>query len=203
MAQTYQLTQQDYENCYFNEGIPAEMPDFKNIEEVPNFKEWVYKTIEFMKYKPAHGDIIDVACMEYRNHGKYMWDAINKKLVHLDTEIDDYGHCPSKFRVGDGPGEFPPWHWHATKSYEIDLHGKRIKNYYGEIDHNNLVVLSKKLVSEISTKLVSTEDRYKCQITIAGHTYDIETIRNNHNSENDYDCMFQYEHSHRVFVQEF
>jgi hypothetical protein len=152
-----------------------------------------------MMYKPAHGDIIDVACMEYRNHGKYQWDANNNALVELYGGIDDYGSCNPMFRVGDGPGEFPPWHWHATRSYRS---GDFI-NYYGEIDHNNFVVLSEKLVSEISTKLVSTENGYKCQITIAGQTYDVETVRRNLDSENVHDCTFQYEHSHRVFVQEF
>jgi len=199
MAETYEILKKDYENCYFNEGSTAEMPDFENIEELPDFKEWVLKTIKFMMYKPAHGDIIDVACMEYRNHGKYQWDAINKTLVDLYTEIDDYGSCNPMFRVGDGPGEFWPGHWCATRSYRS---GEFI-NYYGEIDHNNFVVLSKKLVSEISTKLAATKDGYKCQITIAGQPYDVETVRNDHNSEHVHDCTFQYEHLHRAFVQEF
>jgi hypothetical protein len=200
MAETYELTQKDYEDCYLSEKWAAKMPKFKNIEKLPDFGEVVCKTIKFMNYNPAHGDVIDVACMEYRNHGKYMWDAINEKLVKFYRRIDDYGSCNPMFRVGDGPGEFPPWHWCATRSHTTA--DGRVE-YSGEIDHNNLVPLSKKLVSEISTKLVSTENGYKCQITIAGQTYDVETIRNDHNSENDDDCMFQYEHSHRVFVQEF
>jgi hypothetical protein len=176
------------------------MPDFNTIEELPDFKEWVCKTIKFLNYNPAHGDIIDVACMEYRNDGKYQWDANNNALVELYGGIDDYGSCNPIFRVGDGPGEFWPGHWHATRSY-ITADGRA--EYYGEIDHNNLVVLSEKLVSEISTKLVSTENGYKCQITIAGQVYDVETIRKNLDSEHVHDCTFQYEHSHRVFVQEF
>jgi len=199
MAETYEILKKDYENCYFNEGSTAEMSDFKNIEELPDFKEWVLKTIEFMMYKPAHGDIIDVACMEYRNHGKYQWDAINKTLVDLYTEIDDYGSCNPMFRVGDRPGEFRPGYWCATRSYRS---GDFI-NYYGEIDHNNFVVLSKKLVSEINTKLVATKDCYKCQITIAGQTYVVETIRKNLDSEHVHDCTFQYEHTHMLFIQDF
>ena len=200
MAETYTLTERDYIDCYLSEGSTEKMPDFENIEKEPEFKNWVYKTIKYMKYNPAHGDIIDVACMEYRNHGKYQWDAINEKLVNLYTEIDDYGSCNPMFRVGDQPGEFWPGHWHTTRSY-VNA-GDKIE-YYGEIDHNNFVVLSKKLVSEISTKLVPTKDGYKCQIMIAGQLYDVDTVRNDHNSEDVHDCTFQYEHTDRVFIQEF
>lgn len=211
MAETYTLTEQDYLNCYydqrsktryddkFEDELDKNIPDFKNIEQDPSFEYWVHATIKYMKYNPAHGDIIDVACMEYRNEGKYQWDTDNNKLVNLYNEIDDYGSCNPMFRVGNGPGEFPPWHWHTTKSYQS---GGFI-TYFGEIDHNNFVVLSKKLVSEISTKLVPTEDGYKCQIMIAGQLYDVDTVRNDHNSENVHDCTFQYEHSHRSFIQEF
>lgn len=211
MAETYTLTQRDYENCYYDgcsknvsnnedeDEMDKTIPDFSNIEKDPSFEYWVIATIKFMKYKPAHGDIIDVACMDYRNHGKYQWDAINNKLVDLYTEIDDYGSCNPMFRVGDGPGEFWPGHWHTTKSYQSD----GIINYYGEIDHNNFVVLSKKLVSEINTKLVATNDCYKCQITIAGQSYDVETIRKNLDSEHVHDCTFQYELTDRSFIQEF
>ena len=212
MAETYTLTEQDYLNCYydqrsktkyddkFEDELDKNIPDFKNIEQDPSFEYWVNATIKYMKYNPAHGDIIDVACMEYRNHGKYQWDATNNKLVNLYTEIDDYGSCNPMFRVGDGPGEFPPGHCHTTKSY---ITADRKIEYYGEIDHNNFVVLSEKLVSEISTKLVPTKGGYKCQITIAGQLYDVDTVRNNHNSKDVHDCTFQYEHSDRVFIQEF
>lgn len=211
MAETYTLTQQDYLNCYydqrsktryddkFEDELDKNIPNFKNIEEDPSFEYWVHATIKFMEYKPAHGDIIDIACTGYRNQGKYQWDAINEKLVNLYDEIDDYGSCNPMFRVGDQPGEFSPGHWHATSTYTSG--GRKV--YYGEIDHNQYVVLSKKLVSEITTKLAPTKRGYACQIFIAGQPYNVITVRNNLNSEDVHDCTFVYEHSDRLFIQEF
>jgi len=199
---TIEITSEDYAlkiEREYEEETRKNMPNFKDIEFVPDFENWIYKTINFMKYKPAHGDIIDISCTGYRNEGKRQWDAINKKLVDLYDLIDDYGSCNPMFRVGDQSGEFLPGHWHAASSYQS---GGRI-NYYGVIDHNQYVVLSKKLVSEITTKLAPTKRCYKCQIMIAGQPFPVITIRNNLNSENVQDCTFEYDHGYRVFVQEF
>ena len=166
------------------------MPDFDNIEHVPHFISWVYKALKFMKYEPAHGDIIDAECTGYRNQGKYQWNDITKKLVYLFTKIDDYGSCNPIFRVGNEPGEFPPWHWHATSSCP----GPGFTIRWGAIDHNTIVFLSKNLISEINTKLVPVKDTYKCEIDIRGVTYTINSNQEILNPEDIYDCSFSYDH---------
>ena len=192
------ITSEDYAQKFkedYEDEIEKNMPEFENIEQMPEFEKWVYKTIKFMKYEPAHGDIIDVACAEYRNNGKYQWDEYNKKLVNLYTIINDYGSCSPMFRVGDQPGEFSPWHWHATKSCA----GPGFTIYYGAIDHNTIVFLSKKLVSEINTKLVLVESKYRCDIVIAGVTYKVISTKPVLNPERAYDCGFSYDHEVKTF----
>ena len=177
--------EQDYED-----ETDEMMPNFKKIEKVPRFLSWVYKALKFMNYEPAHGDIIDAECIGYRNQGKYQWDNITKKLAYLFTNIDDYGSCSPIFRVGNEPGEFPPWHWHATSSCP----GPGFTIHWGAIDHNTIVFLSKKLISEINTKLVPVKDTYKCEIDIQGVTYTINSNQKDLDPEDVYDCSFSYDH---------
>jgi predicted heme/steroid binding protein len=178
----------------YEDETEEKMPDFKDIEEVPHFGNWVKKTLEFMKYEPAHGDIIDVACNGYRNQGKYQWNDTTKKLVYLFTNIDDYGSCNPIFRVGNEPGEFPPWHWHATSSCP----GPGFTIHYGAIDHNTIVFLSEKLITEINTKLESAKDRYKCEIDIRGVTYKVNTSKKPLEPTDVYDCSFSYDHGYKT-----
>lgn len=191
------FTSEDYAKQFeqeYEDETEEKMPDFGNIEFLPDFKNWVYKTIKFMKYEPAHGDIIHVSCIDYRNQGKYQWDDINKQLVFLFTKIDDYGSCNPMFRVGNEPGEFPPWHWHATKSCP----GPGFTVYYGEIDHNTIVFLSNKLVSEINTKLALVENMYRCEIGIQGQTYKVISSQSSLDAEDIYDCYFRYDHEDKT-----
>jgi len=187
------ITSADYAKIFeqkYEDETEEKMPNFKNIEEVHHFGMWVKNTLKFMKYEPAHGDIIDVACDGYRNHGKYQWNDITKKLVYLFTNIDDYGSCNPIFRVGNEPGEFPPWHWHATSSCP----GPGFTIHWGAIDHNTIVFLSEKLISEINTKLASVEDKYRCEIEIRGVTYTVNTSKKPLEPTDVYDCSFSYDH---------
>lgn len=66
----------------------------------------------FQERKPEgieRGDVVHFSCFsDYRNMGKMMFDG--EKLVHLDTEIDDYGVVPKEFTLA----EFEPDHWQET-----------------------------------------------------------------------------------------
>lgn len=65
------------------------------------------------------GDVIHVVEMgEYRNEGKVMWDGKRIIPIGSDDSIDDYGHVPNTFLVGD---EFDTHHWRDS------------------IDHNDIV----------------------------------------------------------------
>ena len=188
-----EITSADYAKQFeqeYEDETDEMMPDFNNIEHVPHFISWVFKALKFMKYEPAHGDIIDAECTGYRNQGKYQWNGITNKLVYLFTKIDDYGSCNPIFRVGNEPGEFPPWHWHATSSCP----GPGFNIHWGAIDHNTLVFLSKKLISEINTKLVSVKYTYKCEIDIRGVTYTVNSNQKDLDPEDIYDCSFSYDH---------
>jgi len=124
-------------------------PDFKNVEFLDNWKEWVYKTLKFMKYEPAHGDIIDIACIGYRNQGFYQWNDKTKKIV--DLYGGDYGVCHPMFRVGDQSGEFSPDHWTSALGY-----------------NEGGIFLSKHHVEDIVRQEMKPSTMYDCSIEIDG-----------------------------------
>ena len=136
--------EQDYED-----ETEKNMPKFNEIEFVPNFEKWVYKTLKFMKYEPAHGDIIDIASIGYRNQGFYQWNDKTKTIIELYG--GDYGVCNPIFRVGDGPGEFSPDHW--VKALEYNETG---------------VFLSKHHVEDIMRQEMKPSRMYDCSIEIDG-----------------------------------
>ena len=153
------ITSADYAKIFerkYKDETEKMMPDFYNIENVPHFKDWVHKTLKFMKYEPANGDIIDVASIGYRNRGLYQWYDKTKRIINLYG--GDYGVCHPIFRVGDQPGEFLPDHW------------------YREFGSNECAIfLSKKLVEQIIEKEPKPSKHYSCHINIDGWNFYINS----------------------------
>jgi len=153
------ITSVDYAKIFeqkYEDETEEMMPDFYNIEEVPHFKDWVNKTLKFMKYDPANGDIIDVACVGYRNQGFYQWYDKTKRIINLYG--GDYGLCHPIFRVGDQPGEFPPWQWMRELGY-----------------NECSIFLSKKLVEDIMSKELIISKNYSCFVDIDGQHFYINS----------------------------
>ena len=78
----------------------------ENLTEIKN-----YKLNDSFKDVIKEGDLIvfNESGEEedrYRNEGVYIWDG--KKLMELDSSIDDYGSIPPQFRIGK---KFPVDHW--------------------------------------------------------------------------------------------
>ena len=149
------ITSADYKKIFeqkYEDETDEMMPDFKKIEQLPHFKDWVHKTLKFMKYEPANGDIIDVACIGYRNQGFYQWYDKTKRIINLYG--GDYGVCHPIFRVGDQPGEFSPGHWIRALDY----------NSPG-------IFLSKKLVEDINSKDLEPSEKYECSFEIEGSEF--------------------------------
>jgi len=64
------------------------------------------------------GDAVQIGGEGYRNENLMFWSK-TKGLVYPDYNTNDYGTVPADFRVGNGEGEFPPWHWKDTiESYD-------------------------------------------------------------------------------------
>jgi hypothetical protein len=62
------------------------------------------------------GDAIQIGGEGYRNENLMFWSK-TKDLIYPDYDINDYGTVPSDFRVGNGEGEFAPWHWKDVIEY--------------------------------------------------------------------------------------
>jgi hypothetical protein len=154
-----EFTSADYKKIFeqkYEDETDEMMPDFKKIEQLPHFKDWVHKTLKFMKYEPANGDIIDVACIGYRNQGFYQWYDKTKRIINLYG--GDYGVCHPIFRVGDQPGEFSPDHWMHQFGY-----------------NECAIFLSKKLVEQINEKEPKPSKDYSCHIDIDGRNFYINS----------------------------
>jgi len=59
---------QKFEDDYY-EKMDDNMPNFgyDTLEYLPDFQEWVIKTLKFMGYAPSHGDVICATEEGYRN----------------------------------------------------------------------------------------------------------------------------------------
>lgn len=57
------------------------------------------------------GDIVQFDLITYRNDLKLIWDGT--KLIDLEYDIDEYGHVPRQFNMG----EFPVNYWDKTISH--------------------------------------------------------------------------------------
>lgn len=77
----------------------------------------------------TRGDVIHFGSDDYRNNNKMIFDG--EQLIHLHTEVDDYGSVPPIFVVGDKEGEFD------------------IGDFEDIIDHNSIYWLSKEKLQEI------------------------------------------------------
>ena len=89
------------------------------------------------------GDVIGIGYeMGYRNHGKMFWTG--KRIVHMDTSIDDYGSVPDVFPI-------------TGKSDGFDAH-----TWLDQVDHNALVPVDfgAKIGNEINAYLLKKELDY-------------------------------------------
>jgi len=98
--------------------------EYKNLEHPE--KNYSLKFNPITDYQIERGDIICFGGRTYRNEGVYIWDG--KKIISLDTDIDDYGSVPHEFKVGK---EFAPDHWVKI------------------IEHNCLIHLEDELIDQI------------------------------------------------------
>jgi len=78
--------------------------EYKNPEHPE--KNYSLKFNPITDFQINRGDIICFGGRVYRNEGVWIWDG--KKIIPLDTELDEYGGLPSEFKVGK---EFAPDHW--------------------------------------------------------------------------------------------
>ena len=70
------------------------------------------------------GDAVQIEERGYRNarliglgFGLMFWSN-TKGLVYPNYDMNDYGTVPSEFQVGEGEGEFAPWHWTSIDDYD-------------------------------------------------------------------------------------
>lgn len=95
----------------------------------------------------------DVVCFGggYRNERKLIFDGT--KLVHLYTDVDDYGSVPPNFVVGDNPNEFD------------------IGDFEDLIDHNSINWLSKEKLQQI--ELLEKNSKIYGKVGIRGKEWKI------------------------------
>jgi hypothetical protein len=98
------------------------------------------------------GDVIHFGNDDYRNNNKMIFDG--KKLINLDTDVDDYGGVPPDFVVGDNDGEF------------------NIGDFSDVIDHNSINWLSKDKLKEI--ELYEKNGTIKGKVTIQNKLWKID-----------------------------
>ena len=78
--------------------------EYKNPEHPE--KNYSLKFNPITDHQIKRGDTICFGGRVYRNEG--VWICDGKKIISLDTDIDDYGSVPAEFKVGK---EFAPNHW--------------------------------------------------------------------------------------------
>ena len=123
----------------------------ENLTEIKN-----YKLNDSFKDVIKEGDLIvfNESGEEedrYRNEGVYIWDG--KKLMELDSSIDDYGSIPPQFRIGK---KFPVDHW------TIINENKR----YFMIAHNEIIHLELGLYKKIKIKHDKKTNKFTGNILI-------------------------------------
>lgn len=62
------------------------------------------------------GDAVQIGGEGYRNENLMFWSN-TKGLIHPDYNVNDYGTVPADFQIGNGEGEFAPWHWKDAIEY--------------------------------------------------------------------------------------
>jgi hypothetical protein len=114
-----------YCNGKFKYNSELELYTYSN----PSYPHRKYTKTFDPKFFMSRGDVIHFGNDTYRNNNKLIFDG--KELLHLYTEIDDYGSVPPTFVVGDEPGDF------------------NIGDFENLIDHNSINWLSKDKLKEI------------------------------------------------------
>lgn len=89
--------------------------EYKNPEHPE--KNYALKFNPIKDYQIRRGDTICFGGRKYRNEGVWIWDG--KKIIPLDTDIDDYGSVPTEFKVGK---EFAPDHWSKIIEHNCLIH---------------------------------------------------------------------------------
>ena len=107
---------------------------------------------------PRHGDLI------YWLEPKFVvlfWHEV-EGIIFPFEEIDPFGSVPPCFRVGHGPGEFPPNHW------------------FGLMKHNEMIFFSKDFLAKIIKTLQKIDDYTWMTTVVFNNT--VYSVRSN----NDY-----------------
>ena len=107
-----------------------------------------------------NGDVVQIGGQTYRNENLRFWSS-TRGLLYCDARspyVTDYGTVPSDFKVGNGDGEFSPWHW------------KDVIDYY-----DGTIWLSDSFREEVyaSLKYEEGSTKYKARLTIHGTTVQI------------------------------
>ena len=136
-----QLIQDDEEYIYdaiWNGMNNSSGPCFKynNETKMYHYSNSKYPNKNYKKtYDPLtkypnlkRGDVVHFGDDDYRNNNKLIFDGI--KLIHLYTQIDDYGSVPPEFKVGK---IFKPTHWVENNT----------------INHNSIIFLESDLFETI------------------------------------------------------
>ena len=100
---------------HFKQNLISGDYEYKNPEHPE--KNYSLKFNPITDFQINRGDIICFGGRVYRNEGVWIWDG--KKIISLDTDIDDYGSVPLEFKVGK---EFAPDHWVKIIEHNCLIH---------------------------------------------------------------------------------
>ena len=167
-------TLHEYEHTYIYEAIingkykttnstyyePGPVYIFDPTTRVYKYSNTLYPNKNYTEiFDPSfmtRGDVINFGG-GYRNENKLIYDG--EKLLHLWTEVDDYGSVPPNFVAGDNEGEF------------------NIGDFEDIIDHNSINWLSKEKLQQI--EIYEIDNKIKGKVTIRGKLWNIDIDEDN------------------------
>jgi hypothetical protein len=137
---------------------PGPIFEFSPNEEIYNYKNTLFPNKKYSKtFNPKsfmkRGDVINFGGV-YRNENKMIFNG--NVLLHLHTNIDDYGSVPPYFVCGDKDDEF------------------NIGDFEGLIDHNTINFLSYPKKNEI--EFYVENDVIKGKVSIKGKEWKIDFL---------------------------
>ena len=137
---------------------PGPIFEFSPNEEIYNYKNTLFPNKKYSKtFNPKsfmkRGDVINFGGV-YRNENKMIFNG--NVLLHLHTNIDDYGSVPPQFVCGDKDDEF------------------NIGDFEGLIEHNSINFLSYPKKNEI--EFYVENDVVKGKVSIKGKEWKIDFL---------------------------